>query len=121
LRIEDEDHPELLDPYPQAGLDLDHLHEGFFPGLVVHGHSSAAAAARKENLHAEVAEDSVAGGILHGLFRTGLNLVKTVQRFTGHLPNLLLLLCLLRCLRTGCAGEEHSRQGDSENNPHHHA
>src|SRR4029453_9608296 len=46
--LEDPDQTELLDPEAEARLELDHLHEDFFLGLVVDGEALARTAARHE-------------------------------------------------------------------------
>src|SRR5471032_3121018 len=72
--------PELLHPEPEAGLHLDHPHEGFLPGLVVDRDSRAPAAAREQDLHAEVGEYRVARGAFDRRVRMGLRLVKPLER-----------------------------------------
>jgi hypothetical protein len=53
-------------------LDFGHLHKGFLSCLVVDDHAGAAAAAGHQDLHAEIVEDGVAGGLLDRALRQGL-------------------------------------------------
>jgi hypothetical protein len=64
--VKNENYTELLHSHTESGLELEHLHEGFFLALVVDCDAFSIARASDQNFHAQVAEDRVSGRAFSG-------------------------------------------------------
>ena len=81
----------------------DHIHEYFVIVAIVHSHPFAGTAADKHQLHAPVAEHSIACGIFDVTAGCRLQAIEFQQRLIGNVPDVLTFFFL-----TGGAG---NRQG----------
>src|SRR5688572_11664612 len=79
LGLEHSDKAELLDAEAQARLHFGHAHEDFFARLVVERQALTRATARDQDLHAEIAEDRIARGVLYRLACARLLVVQHAQ------------------------------------------
>jgi hypothetical protein len=90
--VKDENNAELLHAESESRLQLDHLHERFFPGLVIDSDTFAFPRTRHQDLYSRIAEDSVAGGLLNRSLRRRLGFVKPLQDLLGVRPDFILFL-----------------------------